>query len=410
MPITPDADLDDNVSINWNDSNGSVNTDGFHRPIFSSKRNVFEYSFRYTNDPTVWDISTTGSATETLNTDTAQVRLRTTTASGDEAIKQSFRYIHYVPGNSLTVYMTVNFNIDDSNCRRRVGYFDDLDGVFFEHDGTNFKVVRRTSTSGSAVDNSTPQSSFNIDKLNGTGYSGKTLDLTKQNIFVMDIAWLGSGRIRYGIDFGDKLVWFHQDNVANTITTPSMQSGTLPVRYEIKNNAAVSANQDLFLTCVAVMTSPQSESIILGNQIPINTGTNEISINTTETYIASVRLNPTYNRASAKPLEFRLLSTSGTKAVVWRIRYNSTLTGANWGNLGNILQSDGIASFSGGTIKGSGYIETSGSVSTTVNLAKNINLYTGRDIAGNSTTLTLTAQTLGGNSKILMSGLFLEIV
>jgi hypothetical protein len=43
-----------------------------------------------------------------------------------------------------------------------------------------------------------PQTNWNIDKLDGTGISGITLDISKAQILWMDIEWLGLGTVRIG--------------------------------------------------------------------------------------------------------------------------------------------------------------------------------------------------------------------
>ena len=64
--------------------------------------------------------------------------------------------------------------------------FDANNGIFFEDTGTGYQIVRRTYVTGSAVDNVVAQSSWNGDKLDGTGESGYTLDPTKATIMFMD--------------------------------------------------------------------------------------------------------------------------------------------------------------------------------------------------------------------------------
>ena len=82
-----------------------------------------------------------------------------------------------------------------ANLKQKVGFFDANNGIFFYADGTTLKIVRRTYTSGAAVDTEISQSSWNGDKLNGTGASGFTLDPTKSNILFIDVEWLGVGSV-----------------------------------------------------------------------------------------------------------------------------------------------------------------------------------------------------------------------
>jgi hypothetical protein len=78
-----------------------------------------------------------------------------------------------------------------------------------------------------------PQSEWNIDKLNGTGPSGMTLDLGKMQMWYIDYSWYGAGFIRYGLRGPDGNVLYCHKIANNNINTEAyMRSGNLPARYE----------------------------------------------------------------------------------------------------------------------------------------------------------------------------------
>ena len=83
------------------------------------------------------------------------------------------------------------------------------------------------------VDTKYPQSSWNIDKCDGTGPSGYNLDLTKMQMFYMDYSWYGAGFIRWGFraTTGD-VIYCHKVINNNVNTEAYMRSGNLPARYE----------------------------------------------------------------------------------------------------------------------------------------------------------------------------------
>jgi hypothetical protein len=92
---------------------------------------------------------------------------------------------------------------------------------------SNNAVVSRT------VDTRIPQSSFNIDRLDGTGPSGYTIDLTKMQMFYIDYSWYGAGFIRYGVRASDgNVVYCHKIINNNVNYLAYMRSGNLPGRYE----------------------------------------------------------------------------------------------------------------------------------------------------------------------------------
>ena len=77
------------------------------------------------------------------------------------------------------------------------------------------------------------QSSWNIDKCDGTGPSGYTLDLTKMQMLYIDYSWYGAGAIRYGFkNQRGEIIYAHRIPNANLRTEAYMRSGNLPARYE----------------------------------------------------------------------------------------------------------------------------------------------------------------------------------
>jgi len=202
----------------------------------------------------LWGEKLENSATSTHSVDFAAVQMQCTGVSGDKVIRQTHKYFRYQPGLSQIAVFTSVFSAQKDNLRQRVGLFDGYNGLFFEQDGYNTSVCRRTSASGSTVDNVTNQIDWNLDKMDGTGPSGVTIDLTKTNIFCIDFEWLGSGRVRYGFILNGMPVYCHEINNANLLTVPYMSSPHLPVRYEIENTAATTSNSSMLHICSAVFT------------------------------------------------------------------------------------------------------------------------------------------------------------
>ena len=77
------------------------------------------------------------------------------------------------------------------------------------------------------------QSSWNIDKMDGTGHSLMNLDLTKMQMFYIDYTWYGAGAIRFGFKNNrGEVVYCHRIPNNNVNTEAYMRSGNLPARYE----------------------------------------------------------------------------------------------------------------------------------------------------------------------------------
>ena len=77
------------------------------------------------------------------------------------------------------------------------------------------------------------QSSWNIDKMDGTGHSLMNLDLTKMQMFYIDYTWYGAGAIRFGFkNTRGEVVYCHRIPNNNVNSEAYMRSGNLVARYE----------------------------------------------------------------------------------------------------------------------------------------------------------------------------------
>ena len=144
--------------------------------------------------------------------------------------------------------LTFVMNTSKTNLRQRVGYFGSNNGFFLEQNGTTIQFVKRSSVTGSVVDTPITQSNWNIDKLDGTGPSLLTLDLTSPQILFIDLEWLGVGSVRMGFVINGQFIHCHTFHHANSNTAPKgayMQTACLPIRQEIENTAATASNSTL---------------------------------------------------------------------------------------------------------------------------------------------------------------------
>lgn len=98
-------------------------------------------------------------------------------------------------------------------------------------DGTGTHSLTVAQTGVAHTTNWTYQEDFTLDKLDGTGPSGMTLDPTKLNVFQVNLRWLGAGRIQYAIeDPVGAMIPFHVETYANEnsdvhLDNPSMKLG-----------------------------------------------------------------------------------------------------------------------------------------------------------------------------------------
>ena len=175
---------------------GGSTVDAFGRLRVTSPYTLFDSQSRFSADPQYSYVTATGGTT-TYNTNKSSVDLSVTTTSGSTVLAQSFRVFPYQPGKGLLTLQTFSMSAAKTNLVQRVGYYSAYNGVYLEQGPNGVTFVIRTYTGGS-VNNTryVAQSSWNGDKLNGTGPSGVTLDLTKTQILWFDFEWLGVGNAR----------------------------------------------------------------------------------------------------------------------------------------------------------------------------------------------------------------------
>ena len=108
-------------------------------------------------------------------------------------------------------------------------------------------VTTATSVKASiVVETRTPQNKFNIDKIDGTGKSGFSIDTSKMHMLGIQYTWYGAGFIDFMIRGSDgNWVFAHRIKNNNINNEAHMRTGNLPVRYSIDNDGSP---QTTFLT------------------------------------------------------------------------------------------------------------------------------------------------------------------
>jgi len=78
-----------------------------------------------------------------------------------------------------------------------------------------------------------PQSSWNLDRMDGTGPSGYNIDLARMQMFYIDFTWYGAGFVRWGLRGANgDVTYVHKMPNNNLNFEAYMRSGNLPARYE----------------------------------------------------------------------------------------------------------------------------------------------------------------------------------
>lgn len=144
--------------------------------------------------------------------------------------------INYSPGHEISTFFTAMFptpTASGGHHTRYIGMFTAQDGLALGYQNNTFGILYMKNSTVTF----TPQSSFNLDKLDGTGNSSFVLDPTKLNIFYIAYGWLGAAPLEFGI-CTENGTWvpFHRISYPNLYESPSLLNPSLPIALAVSKN------------------------------------------------------------------------------------------------------------------------------------------------------------------------------
>ena len=259
------------------------------------------WTFNYNINSDLIRTTLTGSGTATASNSMAV--LQTGAAAASSAKIETIRALRYTPGLGGLVRCTAVFTTGVANSTQIIGVGDSVDGFFFGFNGAAFGVLRRQN----GTDNWIPQTSWNVDKFNGTGLSGVTLDPTRGNVYSIEYQWLGFGAISFFIE--NPATGFptlvHIIQYANANTIPSIFNPTLPVMAQVINTTNAS-NLTLSTSSAMGMVEGNGDTNTL---VTVNSFSNSKMVPATETSIFTLRNNATFQgKTNRVRVQFSFLS------------------------------------------------------------------------------------------------------
>lgn len=395
--------------------------DAFNRLKTSNPFTLFDSQHRYASNDK-WDTFGVTGGTATFLLNESVVNLTVGVTAGAKVTRETKRIFPYQPGKSLLVLNTFAFNTPKENLRQRVGYFGltggatfgtPYNGIYLEQNGLTLSI---NLASGSLNQITTiNQSSWNGDKFDGSGSSGRTLDVSKGNIFWMDIEWLGVGDVRTGFFVDGKPVVahiFHNDNVN---PTTYMTTASLPIRYELENTATTASSSTMKQICSSVQSEGGYEGFARRYNVTKN-GSNPTVLTTQDIQYPMIALRLNSNRLDSavvpSNLSVVLEQTASNKpdTVQYRILLNPTLTGNTWSTHfnGNVDYNVTATAVTGGTDIIGGYISSSGVLD--INSINNFNFQLGRSQTGVSDTFVLTMTPINDGAQVYCDLSWFEII
>ena len=401
----------------WQITEPSATKDSFGRPRISAPKTFFNSDFEYDANP-LWFVSSvvgTGSAVKTSGV--SSLTLSTGgTASGAGVAYQTKQYFRYEPGKGRFFIFSGLVGAQTSNVRSRVGNFDSNNGVFFEMDGTlGASVNQRTNTSGSPVDSKVVQSLWNLDKFDGTGPSGITLDFSKTQLFWCDYQWMGAGHTRFGFFVNGFMMACHENYNDNIRTVPFTNTACLPMRMEIFNTGVAAGASTCVWTCCSLINEGSPERAPSYIQFTADNGSTLVAVaNGTLKPILSIQPKLTFagitNRV--RILLKQVSIQSFTQPVYWRLVYNGTLTGASFASVdtNSVVNKDIAATaLSGGTVVASGYATAPSAGVTTEDLQEIVLPFTVSIDGSAADTYTLMVAGAGAAASVCGGFEFIEL-
>ena len=382
--------------------------DAFGRARVSQPFTLFDSSHRF-DDNEAFATSNTATATYEHFANNGLVVLDVDTTDGAEVVRESKRVFSYQPGKSLQVLNTFVMDTAKTGLRQRVGYFGANNGIFIEQSNSDIYFVKRAINSGTVAETRVSKANWNLDTLDGTGPSRKTLDLTKAQIQFIDVEWLGVGTVRTGFVIDGQFIHCHSFHHANEITDTYMQTASLPIRYEIKNTAATASASRMKQICSSIISEGGYE--LRGEKhavaTPISTPRN---LTPAATYlpIISLRLKASELDAVVIPVGGALSGVGNNAYFSWRLVRGGTTSGGSWSSNGNssVEYNTSGTSFSGGKVVRSGFVtSTTQSVGATDLIGENFfNLQLRRDgLADTAEEFTLLVASKVDNDDIYAS-------
>jgi hypothetical protein len=354
-----------------------ANLDAFSRLRVSNPLTLFNAQFTYNLHPLLFEQITSGAGASIAHNTTNRYAGMTfaATPTGGQCYMQSYEYLPYQPGKSQLSFLTFNFEGGVADVLKFAGYSDGVNGIEFQLNGTTprFAIYSGTGTGNQFVN----QSSWNLDKLDGTGASGYTLDLTKVQILVIDLQALYAGRVRVGFDIGGTIVYAHQFLHGNSVAPPYLQTASLPVRCGMTCTATVSTT--MYFLCSTVISEGGLDDV---NQFgyTFSQASTAVSVATSPTHVLSLRPRLTFNgitnRSRVAFIDVEIFN-NGNQPVYWALCLGQAITGTTTFNDVNTTYSSteynilGTISGSPAIIIDAGYVAASGGAKGVTNTAIN---------------------------------------
>ena len=357
-------------------------TDAFGRQRVSTPFTLFDSTLRYTKRTDQWFEALTNNGTTSYLVNESTLNLTTTTTSGDIVLRRTKQRFQYQPGKSLMALQSFVGAVPTAGLVQEIGYFDDDNGVILRANGTSVQFVVRSKTTGSVVEEVANQANWNINTF-------PELDFSKAQILIIDLEWLGVGRVRCGFVIDGQIRYCHEFNHANNINKAYMTTAILPFSYRIENTTVQAVGRTLKQICASLLSEGGYEPD--GAVYTIAHSLSSVPNTSGERLTAAIRMAS--GRTGNVILPVRVdVACNSVDLVQWRLRLNPAISGATWApasnGRGNVETTTSGSSISGGTVVLAGLLSQGQSTNLSIDVA--VRLALGVNASGESDVLALT--------------------
>jgi hypothetical protein len=244
--------------------------------------------------------------------------------------------MRYIPGRTSTLTYAMRLGPSTVGIRRRVGLFDDSNGFYFEDAGVldagglpEYNVVIRSSTTGSVLETRVARSTWNGDRLDGTGSSGIILNPDAIQMIEFEYEWYGAGQIAFGFTIDGHTHIIHVFNHANLLELPWASTPFLPIKLEIENLTGAAGTHYLYQGSNSLISEGVPEKLGIAQNITSPIAGRTMTTANTFYPILSIRLKTTALKGIVLPTFFQAATVDNT-SVFYKLVRNATLTGASF--------------------------------------------------------------------------------
>lgn len=250
------------------------------------------------------------------------------TDANDRVVVRSKERVKYKAGFVSESGVSVRLNPTNpiGNQIGKFGLYDDDYGFYFKYSSIGLSVVILTE----GVETVVPRDYWNYDKLDGTGPSKHILDLSLNTIFKFVYSLQGSGSIQFLVNCVNITTGFQGSFLTHTFIsneTTFIKQPNIPITVEL-DNAGTAGERNIELAG-RQGSIVGKYSLFYRNICEYNTNVAVVST-TFFTPILSIRRKPGYE---GLPISISSFDIIASENLFIEMRFGSTLTGANFGNL-----------------------------------------------------------------------------